>query len=536
METEKIQIAMTIPSTGIKGLKENWRYDIKAGFMVFLLALPLSLGIAKASGFPAAMGVLTAIVGGVTTIFFKVSELSIKGPAAGLITICAGAVVEFGGQEQGWHVASAIIVVAALFQFLLGYFKLGSLSDFFSLSAIHGMLTAIGIIIILKHVPVLLGDEPSLYAGEGPLELLLDIPKFISHSHWHIAVIGIIGLLVLFLFPFIKVSILKNIPPPIIVLLLTIPLAFYWQFSETEGQYSLVHIGNFWKDLGIHADFSFFTNFHFWKYVIMVLLVNSIESLLTVKAVDILDNTPRKADPNGDLMAIGFGNVISGLLGGLPMISEVVRSSVNINFGAKTRWANFFHGIFLLLSMLFLISFIEMIPNAALAAMLIYAGYNLASLKEFIHALHIGKEQFVVFVVTVIITLAEDLLVGIAVGLLVEMIFYSIKGTSFKNIFKASFTKKITDNQCNIEIKGSAQFSNLIAIKKMLIKLPDKLNIIVDFTDALLVDHSFMSFITYFKEEYESRGGKVIFKSLEKLTPTSSHPLSTRILKRKQNL
>lgn len=199
----------------------------------------------------------------------------------------------------------------------------------------------------------------------------------------------------------------------------------------------------------------------------MVLLVNSVELLLTVKAVDILDNTPRKADPNGVLMAIGFGNVISGLLGGLPMISEVVRSSANINFGAKTRWANFFHGIFLLLSLLFLILFIEMISNAALAAMLIYAGYNLASSKEFIHALHLVKEQFVFFIVTVIITFAEDLSVGIAAGLLVEMIFYSIKGTSFKNIFKACVTKKVTDNQSNIKVKVSAQFSNLIGIKNV---------------------------------------------------------------------
>lgn len=532
MKTEKLQPPMTIPSGGIKGLKENWRFDLKAGFMVFLLALPLSLGIAKASGFPAAMGLLTAIIGGIGTIFFNVSELSIKGPAAGLITICAAAVNEFGGDERGWHVVSAIIVVAAIFQFFLGYFKLGSLSDSFSLSAIHGMLAAIGIIIILKHIPVVLGNDPTLYAGEGPIDLLADIPIFVFKLHWHIAVVGIIGLLVMFLFPLIKISFFKNIPPPMLVLMLTIPLAIHWNFAETEGKYSMVSIGNFWTDLGIRTDFSLIRNFNFWKYVIMVLLVNSIETLLTVKAVDILDKSPRKANPNGDLMAVGIGNTISGLLGGLPMISEVVRSSANISFGAKTRWSNFFHGLFLLLSMLFLIPYIEMIPNAALAAMLIYAGYKLASPKEFIHVYHLGKEQFVVFVVTIIFTLADDLLVGIVVGLLVEMIYYIFKGTSLKNIFKANVKLKVNDNNYTIEIKGSAQFSNLIGIKRVLNKIADQSHITIDFTHTTLVDHSFMSFITYFKDEYESRGGEIIFKSLDKLTPTSKHRLGLKILKK----
>lgn len=523
---------LNIPATGIQGLKENWKADMLAGFMVFLLALPLSLGIAKASGFPAAMGVLTAIIGGLATTFFKVSELSIKGPAAGLITICAGAVIEFGGGEQGWQVASAIIVVAALIQILLGLLKLGSLSDFFSLTAVHGMLAAIGIIIILKHIPILLGDDPSLYAGEGPIELLLDIPKFVTHLHWHIAVVGIIGLIIMFIFPLLKIKFLKNIPAPMVVLILTIPLAINWHFRETEGAYSLVTMGDFWGTFGFHFDFAPIASFAFWKYVLMFLFVNSLESLLTVKAVDQLDTTPRKANPNGDLIGVGVGNTVAGLLGGLPMISEVVRSSANVSFGAKTKWANFFHGIFLLLAMIFLIPFIEMIPNAALAAMLIYAGYRLASPKEFLHAYHIGKEQLIVFLVTVIVTLAEDLLLGIAVGLLVEMIIYSTKATSFKNIFKAKFNETVIEGKKVFEIEGSAQFSNLLGFKKVLTQIPEKLNVVIDFSKATLVDHSFMSFITYFKSEYESRGGIVDLMYLEKLNPVSNHILATRVFKK----
>ncbi len=522
----------TIPADGIEGLKKYWQKDLLAGFLVFLLALPLSLGIAKASGFPAAMGVLSAIIGGLATTFFKVAPLSIKGPAAGLITVCAGAVIEFGGGEQGWKVASAIIIVMAIIQIALGFLKLGSLSSFFPLSAIHGMLAAIGLIIILKQIPVLLGDEPTLYDGESPIELFFDIPEFILHMHWHIAVVGIMGLFIMFGFPQLKAQILKKVPAPMVVLLVTIPLAIHWHFRETEGVYSLVTIGNFWGDFGFHFDFSAIATFAFWKYVFMFLFINSIESLLTVKAVDELDNTPRKANPNADLIGVGAGNFFNGFLGGIPLISEVVRSSASIGFGAVTKWANFFQGVFLLLAMIFLIPFIEMIPNAALASMLIYAGYRLATPNEFIHTYHIGKEQFAVFLITILITLAEDLLLGIAAGIILELIIYAVKGTKFNNIFKAKYIHKISGNEHLIEVEGAAQFSNLIGFKNVLEHIEDKKDIMVDFSKTNLVDHSFMDFITYFKSEYESRGGHVELRAIENLTPVSYHELSTRIRKK----
>ena len=522
----------TLPAEGITGLKENWQQDMLAGFMVFLLALPLSLGIAKASGFPAAMGVLSAIIGGIATTIFKVAPLSIKGPAAGLITICAGAVAEFGGGAHGWQATCAIIIVMGIIQIALGLLKLGSLSAFFPHSVVNGMLAAIGLIIILKHIPILLGDEPSLYLGEGPTELLLGIPKFVLNMHWHIAVVGIIGLTIMFVFPALKINSLKKVPAPLAVLLCTIPLSIVWHLRETEGLYSLVTIGGFWNSLGFHFDFSTLRTFAFWKYVIMFLFINSLESLLTVKAVDQLDTTPRKADPNGDLVGLGAGNFLNGLLGGLPIISEVVRSSANVGFGAKTKWANFFHGVFLLLAMIFLIPFIEMIPNAALAAMLIYAGYRLAAPKEFIHSYKVGKEQFAIFLVTIIITLAEDLLLGIAAGIILELAIYAIKGTSLKNMFKAQYTQKIEGIQHTIRVEGSAQFSNLIGFKKIIEQIEDKNNIVLDFSAATLVDHSFMSFITYFKSEYESRGGSVDLKDLGKLIAVSDHVLATRILKK----
>jgi MFS superfamily sulfate permease-like transporter len=525
-----MQTKNSIPLAGIKGLKQNWKKDITTGFLVFLLALPLSLGIAKASGFPASMGVLSAIIGGVFTSLLKPSPLTIKGPAAGLITICAAAVIEFGGGEEGWKQVSAVIIVMAILQVLFGILKFGFLSDFFPHSVIHGMLAAIGIIIILKHIPILLGDAPALYNGEDPIELFLDIPEFIGHAHWHIAVVGIIGLLIMFVMPMVKINFFRKIPAPMMVLLLTIPLAFYWHFKETEPSYSLVSIGDFWGTLDFNADFSSIGTFTFWKYVTMFLFVSSLESILTVKAVDSLDPYHRISDYNADLKAQGAGNLFSGILGGMPMISEVVRSSSNVGFGSKTKWANFFHGIFLLLAMIFLIPIIETIPNAALAAMLIYAGYRLAAPKEFIHTYNIGKEQLMIFLITIIFTLAEDLLIGVAAGILTKLIIHLFNGLKFKSVFKAHYSVENKEDSIHIKILESAVFSNLIDFKKFFLSIPHQQKVIIDISETILIDHSFMSFINYFQNEYNGEGGDLSIKGLETHRSFSSHPLSTKKL------
>lgn len=525
---------ITQPLTGIKGLKQNWNTDIISGFLVFLLALPLSLGIAKASGFPAAMGVLTAMIGGLVTVFFNVSALSIKGPAAGLITIAAASVTDFGGDEQGWKMACGVVVVMALFQILFGVLKFGKLSDFFPHSAVHGMLAAIGLIIIAKQIPVLLGDDPSLYKGEGPVQLLLDIPRFVLNAHWHIAAIGIIGLIIMFVFPMLKINFLKKVPAPMIVLLVAVPLTIVWHFSQTEPTYSLVKIGDFWGSLNFNADFSEIGTFTFWKYVVMFLFVSSLESLLTVKAVDNLDPYKRESSYSGDLIGQGAGNALAGLLGGLPMISEVVRSSSNIGFGAKTKWSNFFHGAFLLLAMLLIIPVIEMIPNSALAAMLIFAGYRLAAPKEFIQTYKIGKEQLVIFNVTIIVTLAEDLLLGIAAGILVKIIFHLINGVKVKHLFKATYTIEKQANYTKIIIENAAIFSNLISFKKGITTLPKQQKIIVDFSSVKLIDHSFMHFIHHVQHQYNEDGGDFTIIGMEQHKSLSKHPLATRVLKLKK--
>lgn len=504
------------------------KQDIIAGFLVSLLALPLSLGIAKASGFPAAAGVLTAIVGGLFSSLFHVSSLTIKGPAAGLITICSGAVIAFGGGDTGWQVAAMAVMVAAVFQMLLSLFKLGSLSDFFPQSAVHGMLAAIGIIIIAKQIPVLLGDDPQMYMGEGPVSLLLDIPRFITQGYLRIGIIGVVGLLIMFGAPYIRTGIFKMIPSPMLVLLITIPLALLLRLDETGPAYSLVKIGDFWGAFGFHLDASYLGDWIFWKFVFMFLFVGSLESLLTVKAVDQLDPQKRASDYDGDLMGVGAGNFFSGLFGGLPMISEVVRSSANIGFGARTKWSNFFHGLSLLAFMTFLIPVIELIPNAALSAMLIFAGFRLAAPRQFVYAYRYGKEQLAIFLLTIVVTLFTDLLLGVFSGVLLEFLLHLYHGARFRSLFKAQYELRDLGNEIDITVFGAAVFSNLPGFKKLLSKLPAAAVIQLDLRRVSIVDHSFMAFVTHFQRAYESGGGVFQLTGLEQHVSLSDHELSAK--------
>ena len=521
-------IQSSLPKEGLAGLRENFRFDFISGFLVFLLALPLSLGIAKASEFPPAMGVLTAMIGGLFVSFFAGSRLTIKGPAAGLITICAGCVTELGGGPEGWHLALGVIVVASWIQIILGFLKAGSLSDFIPHSAVHGMLAAIGIIIFSKQIHILLGIDPSTLKGLDPIGLLERIPDSVMHANQPIALIGLISLIILFGMPKIKINFLKKIPPPMIVLLIAIPAAFMLSFTTTQPAHALVHIGNFWTSVGYNPDFSAITSFVFWKYVFMLLAVGSLESLLTVKAVDGMDPWKRQSDFNKDLAAVGAGNVVSGLLGGLPMISEVARSSANVRFGGRTVWANFFHGFFLLIAMLLMIPVIEMIPNAALAAMLIFVGYVLASPSLFYKTYKIGSEQLVVFLITIAATIATDLLIGIASGIIAKFVIHIVNGAPLRSMFKARYTLKEKEDEYNLTIQGAAIFSNLMGFKNAFNQLKTGKKVELDFSKAKLVDHSFMEFLKHFEEHYTHTGGTVIVKGFERFQPFSNHPLAGR--------
>jgi MFS superfamily sulfate permease-like transporter len=330
--------------------------------------------------------------------------------------------------------------------------------------------------------------------------------------------------------PYIKNKIIKMIPAPLVVLLFAIPCELFMHFKETEPTYALVKIGNFVENLNFNARFDGVSQTGlFIKYVIMFALVGTLESLLTVKAIDLLDPFKRKSNMNKDLIAVGIGNTLAAFLGGLPMISEVARSSSNVNNGAKTRWANFFHGFFILVFVLLARPILEMIPNAALAAMLITVGIKLAHPKEFIHTFQIGKEQLAIFLVTIFFTLFEDLLIGIAAGMLLKIIIHLINGTPVSSLFKAPTLVSFEGNNYLVEIDKAAVFTNYLGIKSKLDAIPRGFNVTIDLKKTKLVDHSVMESLHLFKHDYESNENSFVkIIGLESHTPLSSHELASR--------
>jgi MFS superfamily sulfate permease-like transporter len=521
------------PKTGWAGFKENWSKDLLSGFLVSLIALPLSLGIAGASNFPPIMGVMTAIVGGIIVAFFAGSELTIKGPAAGLIVIVAGAVEELGkgDNDLGWKLALGVVVVAGAIQVLFGVLKVAKLADFFPLSAVHGMLAAIGIIIMSKQIHLAVGIAPAELKGKEPLELITMVPHSLFHMEYHVAIIGLVSLIILFGWQYIKIKALKSIPPALLVLIVGVLMGLYFHLNDPNyaALKPLVNPGDF--KLAFNASFAGLSSDLlpiFLKYVLMFTLVGSLESLLTGKAIDLLDPYQRKANLSKDLTAVGIGNIFAGFLGGLPMISEVARSSANIGNGGRTRWANFFQGISLLVFVVLLTPLIKMVPVASLSAMLIFVGFRLAAPKEFVHAYHIGLEQLSIFVVTVIATICTDLLIGIGAGILLKLIIQLASGVPFKYIFRQPIAMSISEEEYLLEVSGAATFSNLLNIKKHLDKVPSSANVRIDLEKSRYVDHTVLENLHNYKREHELNGGNFKVTGIERHKPLSEHPLAAR--------
>jgi len=527
-----------IPADGLAGLKENFSKDAMSGFLVFLLAMPLSLGIAKASQFPMLFGLVTAIVGGLVVSFFMGSRLSIKGPAAGLIVIASGSVSAFGDGEAGWHLALGAIVVAALFQILFGLLKLGRFADFFPSSVIHGMLAAIGIIIMAKQLNLLFGINPAELKGKEPLELLAMLPSSILHENAHLTEIGIACLVILFGMSYVKNEKIKKIPPPLVVLLVSIPLGIVLHI-KTDGaiaNFALVKIGSIidaFKSGIVNVDFSGITTHTgvFIQYVILYALIGSIESLLTAKAVDDMDPYKRKTNYDKDLISVGIGNAVSGVLGGLPMISEVARSSANVSYGAKTRWANFFHGLFLLLAILFAVPVIEMIPNVSLSAMLVFVGFRLAHPSQFVHAYKIGKEQLAIFATTVLVTLSTDLLVGVVSGVFLKLVIHVANGVTIKDLFFCSLKVDHVNGRYQVNVKSDMVFTNLLSFKRKVAEIPEGKKMILDLSEVKLIDHSSLMMIKALAENYSHSGGVLEITGLDKHKGLSDHDESTKLLR-----
>jgi MFS superfamily sulfate permease-like transporter len=519
--------------------RQAWKADAISGFLVFLIALPLCLGISTASGFPALAGIITAIVGGVLVTFIGGAPLTIKGPAAGLIVIALGAVTDLGdgveGSTVGYRRALAVIVVAGVLQAILGVMRAGKLGDFFPSSVVHGMLAAIGIIICSKQLHFVVGVAPT---AREPVALLMELPHSFANFNPEVLLIGATSLFILFGWPMIKNKTIKKIPAPLVVLFVAIPLGLLFDL-EHEHHYTflgsdysvaprlLVTISGSLASAVTFPDFSHLMDGTSIRYIVMFTLVGSIESLLSAKAIDSLDPQRRKSNLDRDLVGIGVGNAISGLLGGLPMIAEIVRSSANLNNGAKTRMANFFHGVFLLIFVATAPMLIHMIPVAALAAMLAYTGTRLASPAEFARTWKVGREQLLIFVTTMIGCVAVDLLVGVAMGIACKIIIHLVNGAPLRSVFRAETAVAASEETTTISVTGAAVFSNYLGLKGVLEK-PSTSTVIVDLSACRVVDHTVMERLHEVSMEMSARGRKLVVRGLEKHQMLSQHPMAAR--------
>jgi MFS superfamily sulfate permease-like transporter len=543
------------------GWRGNLRFDAIAGFLVFLIAMPLCLAIARASGYPPIAGIWTAVLGGLICTFISNSELTIKGPAAGLIVIVAGAVLELGNEfgaglpdaeraYLGYRLALGIGVVAGIIQILFGLMRAGKLADFFPLTPVHGMLASIGLIIIAKQAYDVIGVTPE--KGADPLHLLLNLPAAFRQMNPEIAAIGLSSLVILFGLPLLKFAWVKRVPAQLIVLVVAVALGVVFDlehrhtylfpnsFFDSEhpatfevGPRFLVDMPEVLKDPASAfalPDFRGVATRTGLTYIVLFTLIGSLESLLSAKAIELLDPWRRKTSFDRDLMGIGVANTVASAIGALPMISEIVRSVANINNGARTRQANLIHGLCLLAFALLLPNLIHRIPLAALAAMLVYTGYRLASPKEFVRTYKVGSEQFIVFAGTIVATLATDLLIGISVGIAMKVAFHLWHGAPVTAMLRAPVdVVPEGDRLVIVVVKKAAVFSNWLGLQSVLRKQAEgRDEVVVDLSQTSLVDHSVMEKLHDLQREFAEAGKRLSVMGLELHQPLSSHPLAAR--------
>jgi MFS superfamily sulfate permease-like transporter len=514
--------------------------DLKSGFFVFLLALPLCLGISIASGFPPVAGIFTAVVGGIIASFLGSARLTIKGPAAGLIVIVIGAVTELGMGDPmlGYKRTLAVGVIAAVVQIIFGFSKAGIIGEIIPKSVVHGMLSAIGVIIIAKQSHNLLGVIPT---AKSPFGLLAEFPTHILGMNPEVFLIGALTLLLLVFWPKIAPKVSKTVPAAILALAISMILGYFFDFDHAHDYQFLnfnyhidpsllINLPSSFFGAFAFPDFSAITSFISIKYIVMLSLVGSIESLLTVNAVDSMDPEKKNSDLNKDLIATGAGNLIASLIGGLPMISEIVRSRANIDNGAKSSQSNFFHGVLLLVSVALFPNVLHMIPATTLAAMLVFTGFRLASPNEFSHTYKIGMDQFAPFMVTFIVTVAIDLLLGVIAGVLCQLIINLYQGLSFADLFKVKHESTEGAGELKIKIFSPIGFTNSYHFKKTLEeKIPANSKIVVDFSESKMIEHSCFQVIENLSKNHD----KVLIEvtGLQGHSSVSDHHHSTKYRK-----
>ncbi|MFT4524811.1 MAG: MFS superfamily sulfate permease-like transporter [Granulosicoccus sp.] len=545
-----------VPSSGFKGLKENWRNDLSAAVSVSLVALPLALGIAVASEVAPMAGVLSAIIGGVVTTFFRGGHMAINGPAAGLIAVILGGLLALEGNIN--YVLAAIVVSGAI-QILLGFLKMGRFANLLPSSVLHGILAAIGVIIFSKQMHFALGTTSDATTTIGTL---IDIFRKLPEANPFVAVIALVGILLLSFHSKLNYKLFHIIPAPMWVLLAALPFVFGFDFFNSHtislfgfeygvGPEYLIDLPDNPLDSIMHPDFGMIGTGAFWLTVLSITMIASVESLASARAVDKLDPYKRTTDLNKDLIGIGLSTMVSGALGGLPIITVIVRSTVNVHNNAKTKWANFYHGILLLVFVLILAPILQSVPLAALAAILVHTGFKLASPKVFIHAYDQGVEQLLFLTSTLVITLFTDLLYGIIGGILITLLLHMMLAkvgvmTFFKMALKSgSKVYKRENGSYDIKLRGIANFLSMLQLNKLFEEIPPGSEVRVDMSNTRLVDLSVMENVIDFKRVQDDHGGRVSIIGLENHVSSTSHnramkiitgPTKKRVTKREQRL
>jgi len=510
----------------MKHLFKDIKHDLPAGIVVFFVAVPLCLGIALASGAPLFSGIIAGIIGGIVVGMASGSPLGVSGPAAGLAVIVFSSIATLGGS---WEAFLTAVVLAGIIQLILGFVKAGFIAYFFPSSVIKGMLTGIGLLIILKQIPHALGWDKDIegdYAflqadGQTTFTEIFKAFEFITPGA---VIIALLSLAILILWDLVlikKHKIFELIQGPIVVVLLGIAMNYLYQnefqnFTLNADQVVRIpvpeNITGFFNQFTF-PDFSALKNIEVWKIAFVIAVVASLETLLCVEATDKLDPYKRITPTNRELKAQGLGNLLSGLIGGLPITQVIVRSSANISFGGKTKMSAILHGVFLLLSALTIARILNMIPLASLAAILLMVGYKLAKPSLFKQMYKLGREQFIPFIATVIGILFTDLLKGISIGMAVA-IFYILRD-NFRNPFQRVKNEELKGEEHLVVLSEGVSFLNKGKILQMLNDIPANSKVVIDGTKSKTIHHDVIEIIQNFQVHAKTEGITVELKGIK---------------------
>ncbi|MBT5926203.1 MAG: bifunctional SulP family inorganic anion transporter/carbonic anhydrase [Verrucomicrobia bacterium] len=496
--------------------KESFTKDFSAGLVVFLVALPLCLGIALASNAPLISGIIAGVVGGLVVAWTSGSHTSVSGPAAGLTAIVYAQISNLGSYEA----FLCAVILAGVFQLIMGWVKAGSLAAFFPSSVIKGLLAAIGIILILKQIPHLFGHDPDWIGDMAFLQqdgknTFTELVATMFDIHPGAALVGLVSLGLLILWD--KTALKKlPLPAPLAVVVLGTALTYLLkpmgQLMEI-GTSHLVQVpgtGSARDFLGTlpNPDFSVMFSSGVFIAAITIAIVATLETLLNLEAVDKLDHQQRISPPNRELVAQGTGNILSGLFGGLPITSVIVRSSVNIASGGQTRLACFIHGIFLLTTVVFFPGLLNQIPLATLAAILIVTGFKLAGIPLFKQMWKEGKSQFAPFVLTILAIVLTDLLIGILIGMAVAIFF--ILQSNLQRPVRRIIEKHVGGDVLRIELANQVSFLNRASLLKSLHEIPHGSQVVIDARNTNYIDPDIMDLIADFEKETAPAHGLIL--------------------------